>query len=68
MLSHYIVGGMVCYIQITIEGNNFSGFYAPLRSLIIVDFFGLHKLTPVTGMMILFQGIGSFLGAPLAGA
>ncbi|KAG8292565.1 hypothetical protein J6590_036308 [Homalodisca vitripennis] len=44
------------------------GFFSPLRSIIIVDFLGLNKLTSATGMMILFQGIGAFAGAPTAEA
>uniref|UniRef100_A0A1B6D1I4 Major facilitator superfamily (MFS) profile domain-containing protein n=1 Tax=Clastoptera arizonana TaxID=38151 RepID=A0A1B6D1I4_9HEMI len=44
----------------------FVGIFLPLRSVIIVDFFGLHRLTTGTGMITIFQGIGSLMGSPIA--
>jgi len=43
------------------------GAYVGLTSVIVVDLFGLDKLTNAFGLLLLFQGIASFLGAPLAG-
>ena len=44
-----------------------TGAYVGLTSVITVDLFGLDKLTNAFGMLLLFQGIASFIGPPLAG-
>ena len=44
-----------------------TGAYVGLTSVITVDLFGLDKLTNAFGLLLLFQGIASFLGPPLAG-
>jgi MFS transporter, MCT family, solute carrier family 16 (monocarboxylic acid transporters), member 14 len=46
----------------------FVASFACLRSMVIVTMYGLDKLTNATGMMLLFQGLGSLLSTPLAGA
>lgn len=38
-----------------------------MRSLMIVDLYGLQHLTNGTGMLLLFMGIGNLLSTPLAG-
>ncbi|CAB3220067.1 unnamed protein product [Arctia plantaginis] len=38
-----------------------------LRSLVLVDCYGLEKLTNATGMMLMSQGFGSLLGSPMVG-
>lgn len=43
------------------------GAYVGLTSVILVDLLGLEKLTNAFGLLLLFQGIASFLGPPLAG-
>lgn len=43
------------------------GAYVGLTSVILVDLLGLEKLTNAFGLLLLFQGIASFIGAPLAG-
>ncbi|XP_058445391.1 monocarboxylate transporter 5 [Malaya genurostris] len=43
------------------------GAYVGLTSVILVDLLGLDKLTNAFGLLLLFQGIASFLGPPLAG-
>ncbi|CAK1545013.1 unnamed protein product [Leptosia nina] len=45
----------------------FISCMASLRSLIIVSLYGLDNLTNATGIMLLFQGLGSFFSAPVAG-
>lgn len=35
--------------------------------MITVDLLGLDKLTNAFGMLLLFQGIASFVGPPIAG-
>lgn len=44
-----------------------TGAYVGLTSVITVDLFGLDKLTNAFGMLLLFQGIASFMGPPIAG-
>ncbi|XP_058064043.1 monocarboxylate transporter 12 [Anopheles bellator] len=43
------------------------GAYVGLTSVILVDLLGLEKLTNAFGLLLLFQGIASFLGPPIAG-
>lgn len=38
-----------------------------LRSSVIVTLYGLEKLTNATGILLLFQGVGSLFSTPLAG-
>ncbi|XP_033758935.1 monocarboxylate transporter 14-like [Pecten maximus] len=41
--------------------------FLSLRSIVLVDLIGLERLTSSFGLLILFQGIASILGSPLAG-
>ncbi|XP_060518855.1 monocarboxylate transporter 12 [Cylas formicarius] len=43
------------------------GAYVGLTSVILVDLLGLEKLTNAFGLLLLFQGIASLIGPPLAG-
>lgn len=43
------------------------GAYVGLTSVILVDLLGLEKLTNAFGLLLLFQGIASFIGPPFAG-
>lgn len=43
------------------------GAYVGLTSVILVDLLGLDKLTNAFGILLLFQGIASLVGPPLAG-
>jgi len=43
------------------------GTYISQKSVIIVDILGIKKLVNSFGMLICFQGIGMFLGPPIAG-
>lgn len=43
------------------------GAYVGLTSVILVDLLGLEKLTNAFGLLLLFQGIASLVGPPLAG-
>ncbi|XP_050675415.1 monocarboxylate transporter 7-like [Leptidea sinapis] len=45
----------------------FISCMASLRSTIIVSIYGLDNLTNATGIMLLFQGLGSLFSTPLAG-
>ncbi|XP_022251797.1 monocarboxylate transporter 12-like isoform X2 [Limulus polyphemus] len=41
--------------------------FAALRSVITAEILGVEKLTNAFGLLLLFQGLASFIGAPLAG-
>ncbi|XP_053604304.1 monocarboxylate transporter 12 isoform X2 [Plodia interpunctella] len=43
------------------------GAYVGLTSVVLVDLLGLEKLTNAFGLLLLFQGISSLIGPPLAG-
>ncbi|XP_015607738.1 monocarboxylate transporter 12 [Cephus cinctus] len=44
-----------------------AGAYVGLTSVILVDLLGLDRLTNAFGLLLLFQGIASLLGPPIAG-
>lgn len=44
------------------------GAYVGLTSVILVDLLGLEKLTNAFGLLLLFQGIASFIGPPIVGS
>ncbi|XP_072936960.1 monocarboxylate transporter 12 [Epargyreus clarus] len=43
------------------------GAYVGLTSVVLADLLGIEKLTNAFGLLLLFQGIASLLGPPLAG-
>lgn len=45
----------------------FSAAFGSLRSILIVDLIGLEKLTNGFGLLLLFQGIATVIGSPIAG-
>ncbi|XP_071095527.1 monocarboxylate transporter 12-like [Haliotis cracherodii] len=42
--------------------------FVSLRSIIMVELMGLERLTSAFGLVIMFQGMSSYIGAPIAGA
>lgn len=63
---------VLCYDFYTLGTFAFTfgftiGAYVGLTSVILVDLLGLDKLTNAFGILLLFQGIASFAGPPLAG-
>ncbi|XP_012286973.1 monocarboxylate transporter 12 [Orussus abietinus] len=44
-----------------------AGAYVGLTSVILVDLLGLDHLTNAFGLLLLFQGVASLLGPPIAG-
>ena len=44
-----------------------SGTYISQKSVVIVDILGVEKLSSSFGILLLFQGIGSFIGPPVGG-
>lgn len=45
-----------------------AGAYVGLTSVILVDLLGLERLTNAFGLLLLFQGIASLVGPPIAGS
>ena len=43
------------------------GAYVGLTSVVLVDLLGLQKLTNAFGLVLMFQGIASLAGPPIAG-
>lgn len=43
------------------------GAYVGLTSVILVDLLGLDKLTNAFGLLLMFQGIATFVGPPIVG-
>ncbi|RZF37834.1 hypothetical protein LSTR_LSTR016975, partial [Laodelphax striatellus] len=58
------------FIQFSIYATIFGftiGAYVGLTSVILVDLLGLDRLTNAFGLLLLFQGIASLVGPPIAG-
>lgn len=53
-------------IYVTVFGFTI-GAYVGLTSVILVDLLGLERLTNAFGLLLLFQGIASLVGPPIAG-
>ena len=45
----------------------FSGCFATLRSILILEFIGLEKMNDGFGLSLVFMGIPSLFSAPIAG-
>lgn len=45
----------------------FLGLFLPLRSVMLIDYVGLEKLTSAMGFIFTIQGLGCFVGIPIAG-
>ena len=43
------------------------GAYVGLTSVILVDLLGIESLTNAFGLLLVFQGVASFIGSPLGG-
>ncbi|XP_065201906.1 monocarboxylate transporter 12 [Planococcus citri] len=59
--------GKLGYITFAVVYGFTTGAYVGLTSVITVDLFGLDNLTNAFGMLLLFQGVASFIGPPFAG-
>ncbi|XP_031628934.1 monocarboxylate transporter 12-like [Contarinia nasturtii] len=60
----------VDFISLTIYASVFGftiGAYVGLTSVILVDLLGLDKLTNAFGILLLFQGLASYIGPPIVG-
>lgn len=54
-------------MHVHLQYFTFAGALVGLTSVILVDLLGIDKLTNAFGLLLLFQGIGSFIGPPIAG-
>ena len=45
----------------------FIGVYVGLTSIVLVDLLGLDKLTNSFGLLLMFQGVATLIGPPIAG-
>ncbi|XP_062588832.1 monocarboxylate transporter 12-like [Saccostrea cucullata] len=55
---------LVCYAAIF---GAFIGVYVGLTSVVLVDLLGLAKLTNAFGLLLMFQGLATLIGPPIAG-
>ncbi|GIY91825.1 monocarboxylate transporter 14 [Caerostris extrusa] len=73
-----VIGGLATALSTCVNSISFLlaygalfgfciGCFATLRSIVIVELLGLEKLTNAFGLLLLFQGIASIIGAPVAG-
>jgi len=65
-LSAYCVTYTTLVIYAAVFGATI-GAYVGLTSVVLVDLLGLEKLTNAFGLVIMFQGIASLAGPPIAG-
>ncbi|XP_061715030.1 uncharacterized protein LOC133523458 [Cydia pomonella] len=66
MLSHVSFNMYFQYVYCSLFGFSVACVIS-CRALMLVKLYGLEKLTNATGMLLLFQGIGSLISTPLAG-
>ncbi|CAB0019763.1 unnamed protein product [Nesidiocoris tenuis] len=74
----YVVLGGICQLSMSLTTNAiatctlgalvgfFTGVWLPMRSILIVRYMGLDKLTNAMGMLFVFQAVGGLIGAPAA--
>uniref|UniRef100_A0A8W8IN66 Monocarboxylate transporter 13 n=1 Tax=Magallana gigas TaxID=29159 RepID=A0A8W8IN66_MAGGI len=55
---------LVCYAAVF---GASMGVYVVLNSVVLVDLLGLAKLTNAFGLLLMFQGLATFIGPPIAG-
>ncbi|XP_060844246.1 monocarboxylate transporter 12-like [Rhopalosiphum padi] len=66
MLSTYCTDILSLSLYTIVFGSTI-GAYVGLTSVILVDLLGLDKLTNAFGILLMFQGIASLVGPPIAG-
>lgn len=73
-----VLAGLVTLVCPFLDGNAqmtifavgfgfFTAGFLSLRSIVLVDLIGLDRLTSSFGLLLLFQGIASIAGSPIAG-
>lgn len=61
-VSYGLLGAYSCVFGLGIA------VFVSLRSILMVELIGLHKLTNAFGLVTMCQGFSAFIGAPIAGA
>merc|ERR1719273_618016 len=56
------------FVTIALAFGFFVAVYISLTSIVLVDLLGLDNLTSAFGLLILFRGVSSMVGPPVAGA
>ncbi|KAL5004781.1 hypothetical protein ScPMuIL_018237 [Solemya velum] len=59
--SYAFLVGVACVFGL------FIGVYVSLTSVVLVDLLGLDKLTNSFGLLLMFQGVATLIGPPIAG-
>ncbi|KAJ8973699.1 hypothetical protein NQ317_000751 [Molorchus minor] len=70
-LATFLSAFCTTFYSLAIYGTVFGftiGAYVGLTSVILADLLGLEKLTNAFGLLLLFQGISSLVGPPIAGS
>ena len=50
-----------------LQNCHIAAAYVALRSIVLVELLGIEQLTRSFGLLLLFQGLASIIGPPLAG-
>lgn len=56
-----------CLIHEMIIFSFYTAAFVSLRSIIMVELMGIERLTNAFGLVVLCQGLSSFMGSPIAG-
>ena len=56
------------FVTLSLFYGFFVATYISLTSIVLVDLLGLNKLTSAFGLLVLFRGLASMVGTPVAGA
>ena len=57
----------VSFIVVALFLGLFVSAYVSLTSIVLVDLLGIDSLTSTFGLLVLFRGLASIMGPPLAG-
>ena len=55
------------YILTAAPLRHIAGVYVSLTSVVLVDLLGIEQLTNSFGLLLLFQGVATIVGPPVAG-
>ena len=60
---------MVCWVVVLSAAPLWcvSGVFVSLTSVVLVDLLGIERLTNSFGLLLLFQGVATIVGPPVAG-
>lgn len=66
ILFGFTIGNLYTELFLDDDVDEFLACLAALKSVILVELLGLEKLTNAFGLLILCQGLASFMGVPIA--